>query len=826
MPRPETSAKDNEVRPTDPDQPFRPAALEAAGIGAFEWDLRTGRVELDACGRRIFGFPSAAALCAADLLARISQDDRGCLTGPLEADRPDAPLSIELRIQPPQVATRTVLCVGRVARDAANKAQAVLGVFVDVTGRTLSRAHDSALLELGGPVREIADPDEIARAAGRLIGHALGIERGGYATLDPLGRTLSIGGDYRPEGARALAQTYDVSGLGPCVEALQRGQTLAIDDCGQDPRTAACAAALRAAGFRAFMVFPAMEDGAIAELLFVAQSTPRRWSQEDLRFFREAAARTRGAVGHRELEQELRQSAADLEQQVAARTAERDRLWRYSRDIMLVMDADGIALATNPALTRILGWLPAEVAGRNVIDLIHPEDHDIVLSALAELTAGERTHTGESSAESDVFEIRCQHKTGRYDWISWVAGFERADARTIYATGRLITGEKAAAAELFLAQEALRQSQKLEAMGQLTGGVAHDFNNLLTPIIGGLDMLQRREIGGEREQRLIDGALQSAERAKILVQRLLAFARRQPLQATAIDIAELFRGLRELITSTAGPRIRVDYELDPDLPPARADANQLEMALLNLAVNARDAMPGGGVLVMSASRREVMKDSRHHLPPGEYVAIGVADTGVGMDEETLRRCIEPFFSTKGLGRGTGLGLSMVHGLASQLGGALEIDSAPGHGARIRLWLPVGEAAAAGLAGAPFAPQARRVRGRALVVDDEDLVRASTAEMLTELGYEVVEADCAKDALVLLEGPVGIDLLVTDHMMPGMTGVELAHAVREKRPHARVLIISGYAEVEGLAPDLPRLAKPFRQTDLAATLSRLDADAVG
>jgi CheY-like chemotaxis protein len=375
-------------------------------------------------------------------------------------------------------------------------------------------------------------------------------------------------------------------------------------------------------------------------------------------------------------------------------------------------------------------------------------------------------------------------------------------------------------------------------MGQLTGGVAHDFNNLLTPIIGGLDMLQRRGVGGPREQRLIDGAMQSAERARVLVQRLLAFARRQPLQPTAIDVAELFNGVRELIVSTAGPRIRVDFAIDPGLPPARADANQLEMALLNLSVNAHDAMPDGGGLVFSANRQEVApetapeiargasaqepaRNARLNLTPGEYVTIGVADTGMGMDEDTLRRCVEPFFSTKGLGRGTGLGLSMVHGLASQLGGALEIDSAPGQGARFTLWLPVSEFAADGATPAPSTPEARPSRGRALVVDDEDLVRASTADMLTELGYDVVQAACAEDALGLLAGPAVVDILVTDHMMPGMTGVELARVVRSTRPLTNVLIISGYAEVEGLAPELPRLAKPFRQTDLAATLFRLE-----
>ncbi|HLZ84209.1 MAG TPA: ATP-binding protein [Caulobacteraceae bacterium] len=695
----------------------------------------------------------------------------------------------------------------------------------------------AALLELDGAVREIADPDEFAYAAGRLIGEGLKVERGGYATLDPDGRTLTIGADWRPAGATPLAPSYDLSAVSACVEALRRGETLAVADTVRDPRTAGCAAALNAAGIRALAVLPAIEDGAIAELLFAAHSSPRQWSADDLIFFREACERVRSAVGRREAEQELRESAAALEQQVAARTAERDRLWRNSRDILLVMDTNGIALAASPAATRILGWTTEDFVGRPVIEKIHPDDHAVVVSALAEIIlppdgdgagdAGTPAPEHPDTAESRVFEIRCQRKAGGYDWISWVAGRE---GRTIYATGRLVTGEKAAAGELFLAQEALRQSQKLEAMGQLTGGVAHDFNNLLTPIIGALDLLQRREIGGQREQRLIDGALQSAERAKVLVQRLLAFARRQPLQPVPIQIRDLLHGVRELIFSTAGPRIRVEFEVDPGLPPARADANQLEMALLNLSVNARDAMRDGGALVISARRREIALGPgpesagrpRLDLPPGEYVAIGVADTGVGMDEETLRRCVEPFFSTKGLGRGTGLGLSMVHGLASQLGGALEMESAPGHGSRFTLWLPAGERLDHPAAGAPAAPEARTVRGLALVVDDEDLVRASTADMLAELGYDVIEASCAEDALTLLDGPAAVDVLVTDHMMPGMTGVELARAVRASRPGTNVLIISGYAEVEGLAPELPRLAKPFRQNDLAESLARLEA----
>ncbi len=370
------------------------------------------------------------------------------------------------------------------------------------------------------------------------------------------------------------------------------------------------------------------------------------------------------------------------------------------------------------------------------------------------------------------------------------------------------------------AEEALRQAQKLEAMGQLTGGVAHDFNNLLTPIIGGLDMLVRRDVGGEREKRLINGALQSAERAKILVQRLLAFARRQPLQPVAVDIVGLVTGMADLIASTTGPQIRVSVETSPDLPAADADPNQLEMAILNLSVNARDAMPDGGTLRISAVSEAIRPHHRSKLHPGDYVRLSVADSGIGMDQATLERAIEPFFSTKGIGKGTGLGLSMVHGLASQLGGALAITSRPGLGTKVDLWFPV----STGRSKSPErrgedAPE-RKSLGTALLVDDEDTVRMSTADMLADLGYRVIEASSAKEALSSLEHERHVDVLVTDHLMPGMTGAELARVVRDRSPDKPVLIVSGYAEAEGIAPDLPRLAKPFRQIDLAAALARL------
>ncbi|WP_176556338.1 hybrid sensor histidine kinase/response regulator [Rubellimicrobium rubrum] len=653
--------------------------------------------------------------------------------------------------------------------------------------------------------------------------------------------------------------------------------------------------------------------------------------------------RKRTEAALRKSEARLRDLNETLEQRVAERTAERDRVWRLSRDLFVVLGADGIVRAINPAVSAILGLEPREVVGHSFRRFVLPEDAELTQQAINEAAAGH---------DVTNFEARFYHRDGTLRWLSWHTSVE---GDLVYAYGRDITGDKERQAQLeaaeaarheadalyrayfqnsaeglfvigiqsdggftieevnpahrramaglglepvrgrpleeqlppgaaevvaanyrrvletgeiqryresadiggqvmhfetvlvpvrdetgrivrivgsgrdmtsqVQAEEALRQSQKMDAMGQLTGGVAHDFNNLLTPILGGLDRLQRRGVGDERDRRMIDGALQSAERARTLVQRLLAFARRQPLQPTAINVAELIQGMAGLVASTTGPQIRVAVAVEPGLPAALADANQLEMAVLNLAVNGRDAMPDGGTLRISATSDVVgLEQTSVAAAPGRYVCLSVADTGVGMDEATLARAVEPFFSTKGIGRGTGLGLSMVHGLASQLGGALTIQSKPGLGTNVELWLPVAEAEVAPGLTAVAVPDAQENatsgKGTVLLVDDEDLVRATVADMLADLGYSVTEAGSAEAALRLLDQGLAPDLLVTDHLMPGLTGTELAHTVRQQRPSLPVLIISGYAEVEGVALGLPRLTKPFRPADLSASLTSL------
>jgi CheY-like chemotaxis protein len=321
---------------------------------------------------------------------------------------------------------------------------------------------------------------------------------------------------------------------------------------------------------------------------------------------------------------------------------------------------------------------------------------------------------------------------------------------------------------------------------------------------------------------LIEGALQAADRAKTLAQRLLAFARRQPLQPTSVNVGTLVKGMAELVVSTTGPQIKIVVEIADDLPAAKADPNQLEMAILNLAVNARDAMPDGGTLRVSATSEMIGPSQHPHLKPGLYIRLSIADTGTGMDEATLARAIEPFFSTKGPGKGTGLGLSMVHGLASQLGGALALSSKPGLGTKVGILLPVSDEPVQASEGTPTAIPELKAIGNVLLVEDDDPVRMSTADMLTELGYDVLEASSAEEALRFFSQGIHVDMLVTDHLMPGMTGVDLARAIKEKWPDIPVLIVSGYAEAEGVAPDLPRLTKPFRQPELAVSIANLTA----
>jgi PAS domain S-box-containing protein len=509
----------------------------------------------------------------------------------------------------------------------------------------------------------------------------------------------------------------------------------------------------------------------------------------------------------------LKRSRDELEAEVIARTGERNLLATLveTTDVMIMaIDRDYTILALNQAnadeFERVYGIRPR--VGDRLPDLL--ADQPERLAAL--IVAWDRVIAGE---DFTLVEARGDPARPRSDYEIKFRTLRNAAGEQIGAFQFVedVTQRVRDQAMLAEAQEALVQSQRIESMGQLTGGVAHDFNNLLTPIIGALDMLRRRGIGGEREQRLIHGAYESAERAKLLVHRLLAFARRQPLQSVPIDVGDLIAGLADLVATAAGPQVAVTLHIADGLPPAQADPRQLEMAIVNLCVNARDAIEGAGAIRISATLETAGSAQAPPLTPGRYIRVAIADTGKGMDEATRTRAIEPFFSTKGIGEGTGLGLSMAHGLASQLGGILTIDSEPGVGTEVAMWLPESDRPAQSDAAPEPTLVSHTHAGSALVVDDEAYIRASIVDMLTELGFTVREAATAEAALHAIDAGFRPDILITDHLMPGMTGVELAHAVRARQPDIRILIVSGFADAEGIDPSLPRLTKPFVQSEL-------------
>ncbi|HEV2569349.1 MAG TPA: PAS domain S-box protein [Sphingomonas sp.] len=669
---------------------------------------------------------------------------------------------------------------------AAARCLRVIGTVIDITAR---KAVEERLRELNETLeRRVAE----ALAERKLLADIVEGTDAFVQVVDAEFRWLAIN--------RAAADEFDrIFGVRPVV-----GQSM-LEVLGDQPEHRD---AVRAVWSRALAGESFTEIGEFGD-----PGRDRRFYEMKYNVLRDAEGELIGAY---QFVYDVTQRITEQRQLAEAEAARReaDALYRaYFENtaealfVVNVLDDGGFTVEDlNPAHQASIGLPLDEVKGKRLDDILPPEVAATVID-----------HYRRVIAEGGVYQYRETFElNGRTShWDTVLVPVRDADGKIV----RLIGSSRDLTAQL-VAEEQLRQSQKLEAMGQLTGGVAHDFNNLLTPIIGSLDMLMRKGIGSERERRLIDGALQSGERARMLVQRLLAFARRQPLQPMAVDLRTVVEGMAGLMASTLGPAIDVRVDLGPDLPPVTADPNQLEMALLNLAVNARDAMPEGGALTIAAKRRNVGRQHEAKLDRGDYVVLSVADTGVGMDEATRARAVEPFFSTKGIGKGTGLGLSMVHGLVAQLGGGLTIDSAPGQGTSIELWLPISADPVKVLEGAAAPAEDHRSRGTALLVDDEELVRMSTAEMLIDLGFDVVEAGSAEDAWHAVETGAKPDIVITDHLMPGMSGAELARKLRETRPDLPVLIVSGYAEADGVTPDLPRLTKPFRNSELAAKLDEL------
>ena len=523
--------------------------------------------------------------------------------------------------------------------------------------------------------------------------------------------------------------------------------------------------------------------------------------------------RTESVHALRRTEEQLLALNADLERQVIERSRERGLFWELTSDLLGVLNGEGVFETSNPAWQAVLGWSQQEVGSTPIFELLHPDDHQATRLGFEQLVAG-------TPVLNFVNRYRC--KDGSYRWLSWIGVPEEGK---YYCSGRDITAEKETQLELALAQEALRQSQKMEAVGQLTGGIAHDFNNLLGGISASLQVLEARLAKGKLDgvERYIGMGQNSVRRAAALTQRLLAFSRRQTLDPKPTDVNRLVGGMEELIRRTVGPAITLEVVGAGGLWPTRVDASQLENSLLNLCINARDAMPDGGRLTIATANEwlDERAAAERELAPGQYISLCVTDNGVGMSAEVMARAFDPFFTTKPLGHGTGLGLSMVYGFVRQSGGQVRIRSKPGHGTTMGLYLP----RHAGEAGAEDAVALREAMERGdgetvLVIEDEATIRLLITEVLQEAGYQVIGAEDGRAGLRVFETTRRIDLLLTDVGLPGgMNGRQVADAARVARPGLKVLFITGYAENAAvgdghLEPGMEVMTKPFEVAALA------------
>ena len=511
----------------------------------------------------------------------------------------------------------------------------------------------------------------------------------------------------------------------------------------------------------------------------------------------------------------LREVNATLERRVEERTRERERMWSSSPDLIHRLDSTGVFLDINPVWTSFLGWNREQVIGTSVFDFIHPDDRADASQALGTAIAGVLPNA----------ECRMLHANGGYRTVSWTAA---PDGQTVFAFGRDITADRERSTALALAEEQLRQAQKMEAIGQLTGGIAHDFNNMLASIFGSIQLMQRKVSAGDYAdfEKLLDRASTSSRRAAALTQRLLAFARRQNLETRRVDVGELIVSLEDMFGRTLGPRVALLMRVDDDLWPARIDSAQLESALLNLVINARDAMPDGGQLTIEAGNRVLdatYAATQIELAPGEYVAVSVSDNGAGMPPSVIARVFEPFYTTKPIGQGTGLGLSMIYGFVKQVGGHVRINSEVDHGTTVTLYLPHDLSEGGEVPAVPRVSVTQtHTGGHILVVEDELSVREVVVSVLTDLGYSYAEAGDADAALRLLDGKQHFDLMISDVGLPGLNGRQLAEIAMNRQPGLKVLFVTGYAEQAVfrngvLSEGMQMIAKPFVINELASRI---------
>ena len=809
--------------------------------------------------------------------------------------------------------------------------------------RALRTAKDERefILALTERQRVQADPDDVMQLTADAVGEYLGVDRAGFFEMLP-GDVIRYGACWVSDLLPPLSGTVASAAFGTRIgDTIRSGGTLVF--AAPEDADAPDQGALEATGTRAGISVPLVRGGEWQGGFYLSNATPRGWTRSEIALVEEVAELSWDAVARVRATARLQAINLSLKDEVAARTAERDKLWEVSNDLLGIADQDGVWIAVNPAWQRLLGWTADEIVGRDSAWLRHPDDHGG--------SAAERAAVAEPGTAQRL-EKRLRTRDGSYRTLAWQTIL--FDGR-LYTNARDVTEERRQQAALVAAEkrtrivleamdgmgvwtyeaatdrfhsdpgfgalhgfpaeeggpgrsmaeilerihpedlprtyaviaksresggdeeneyriilpdgtirhilsrshvirdaagqleqvigvgvdvsrqreleDRLRQSQKMEAVGQLTGGLAHDFNNLLTGISGALELMQLRLKQGRIDDlpRYIGAAQTSAGRAAALTHRLLAFSRRQPLDPRPVDVARLIAGMEDLLRGTLGSAVALAVDVAAETWPILADANQLENALLNLCINARDAMPEGGTVTLQTGQQWLDEaDAREHeLPPGAYLTLCVTDTGTGMSPDVIARAFDPFFTTKPMGQGTGLGLSMIYGFVRQSGGEIQIRSTPGEGTTMCLYLPRHYGAVASAAvGGSAALEPEGSGETVLLVDDEPGVRMLVSEVLGELGYAVIAAETGAEALELLVAARRVDLLITDVGLPGgMNGRQVADAVRAVRSDLPVLFITGFAEnaVVGDGPlehGMALIAKPFAMETLAARVREM------
>jgi PAS domain S-box-containing protein len=717
--------------------------------------------------------------------------------------------------------------------DESGQPAGVIAFVVETTERIRAEERirqNEARLRFLDRLREATakytDADGILSTTTQLLGDYLGVSVCAYADMDDDEDGFTIRGEWTAAGAPSILGHYSLASFGRlAVDNLRSGKPLVVRDHHRELPPSEAKAFLDI-GVAATICMPLIRRGRLTALMAIHDREPRAWHPDELALLTEVTERSwahiervRAEANIREGERRFREH---LERTVAERTSALERseanlrtIFETSHLYQWLVAVDGTVLYANATALDGIESILDDVVGMPY--WLTPWFTDT--PGMPETIEAALRRAAHGTNENMGVALNLPGGVRSFDFSLRPVVNEAGDITAVVPEAIDDTAR-------VKAEQTLLQVQKMEALGNLTGGIAHDFNNLLMAVQGSLDLLRERIPQEPMLLRLVDNAMAGAERGSGLTRRMLAFARRQELKTENLDLRRLVEGMTELLQRSLGPTIAIETHFAPNLPATQADPNQLEAALLNLAVNARDAMDGAGTLVVATDEAWVQQ-GHETLMPGHYVRLSLSDSGAGMDDRTLNRAIEPFFTTKGVGKGTGLGLSMVHGLAEQLGGALVLRSRVDEGTTAEVWLPASPMPSVASVATPTEVDVATHTARCkpdgtlsiLTVDDDDLVRATTVEMLEALGYDVVAARSGAEALRLLESTC-VDLVITDHAMPKMTGAQLAGYLRERWPDLPVIMATGYAELPtGPQLDLPRLAKPYTQAALADAVAR-------